>query len=306
MTRLPLLRERDGAMCRQRIGSPFFFIPRPSQPAPARFLLKWMLCLPPRQTFIISSSCPLSTGGGGLKGLLTDHYPSALAPCGTQANARTHAPCSLQSPSANATIHNLSVISHCFAAATSPSSCTSCSFPFLSLSQGEGGLFHGDTFKQRFFVLARVPHATVLIYYSTVNLKDEMHMDEANIMGFIDLRKVQAVREVSKVVSVDGGGGIMSSMKKMFGGGAAPAGAAATPRSVIELVMAGRTYVLCPASIGIPAVILTSQVATMCKAKPLYLFGWPFPVPPLDLEAGVGSEVRASEPAVVGTGRGGG
>lgn len=44
-------------------------------------------------------------------------------------------------------------------------------------AQGEGGLFHGDSYKQRFFVLARVPHATVLIYYG------ERTMDEENILG---------------------------------------------------------------------------------------------------------------------------
>lgn len=43
--------------------------------------------------------------------------------------------------------------------------------------QGEGGFFHGDSFKQRFFVLARVPHSTVLIYYG------ERTMDEENILG---------------------------------------------------------------------------------------------------------------------------
>lgn len=45
------------------------------------------------------------------------------------------------------------------------------------MKQGEGGLFHSDAFKQRFFVLARVPHATVLIYYG------EKTMDEENILG---------------------------------------------------------------------------------------------------------------------------
>jgi hypothetical protein len=45
------------------------------------------------------------------------------------------------------------------------------------MKQGEGGLFHSDAFKQRFFVLARVPHATVLIYYG------ERTMDEENILG---------------------------------------------------------------------------------------------------------------------------
>lgn len=37
---------------------------------------------------------------------------------------------------------------------------------------------HGETYKARWFVLARVPHGTVLIYY------DRKSMDEANIVGF--------------------------------------------------------------------------------------------------------------------------
>ena len=44
-------------------------------------------------------------------------------------------------------------------------------------------MFHNDTFKQRYFVLARVPHATVLIYYG------EKCMDEDHILGYIDLRR---------------------------------------------------------------------------------------------------------------------
>lgn len=44
-------------------------------------------------------------------------------------------------------------------------------------------MFHNDTYKQRYFVLARVPHATVLIYYG------QKCMDEDHILGYIDLRR---------------------------------------------------------------------------------------------------------------------
>jgi hypothetical protein len=54
-------------------------------------------------------------------------------------------------------------------------------------------MLHNDAFKLRYFVLARVPHATVLIYYA------QKCMDEEHILGYIDLRKVTAVRTVVKV-----------------------------------------------------------------------------------------------------------
>lgn len=54
-------------------------------------------------------------------------------------------------------------------------------------------MLHNDSFKLRYFVLARVPHATVLIYYA------QKCMDEEHILGYIDLRKVTAVRTEIKV-----------------------------------------------------------------------------------------------------------
>jgi hypothetical protein len=153
--------------------------------------------------------------------------------------------------------------------------------PLPRTLQGEGGLFHGDSYKQRFFVLARVPHASesarrrgagccpppsvarltptlrlfrppfaaaVLIYYG------EKTMDEENILGaqafaragtryaaaaaaatfaplflssavmpagFIDLRKVQAVREGLKSIVLDGPK--QGLMTKLFTRGAPPA-----------------------------------------------------------------------------------
>ena len=66
-------------------------------------------------------------------------------------------------------------------------------FPLHHIPQGEGGVFHNDLFKQRYFVLARVPHATVLIYYA------QKCMDEDSILGYIDLRKVTTIRTVMKV-----------------------------------------------------------------------------------------------------------
>ena len=58
-----------------------------------------------------------------------------------------------------------------------------CPPPPRCAPQGEGGIFHNDTYKQRYFVLARVPHATVLIYYG------QKCMDEDHILGYIDLRR---------------------------------------------------------------------------------------------------------------------
>ena len=54
---------------------------------------------------------------------------------------------------------------------------------------------HGETYKARWFVLARVPHGTVLIYY------DRKCMDEAHIVGFIDMRQVIAVQEGNRTIT---------------------------------------------------------------------------------------------------------
>lgn len=88
------------------------------------------------------------------------------------------------------------------------------------------------------------------------------------------------VREVEKSVSLDGakggGGGFMS---KLFSRG----GSSAVTRPVVELVTPGRTYNLAPATIHMPAPMTTSAaLANAAGSKPLYLFGWPFPVPAMD------------------------
>jgi hypothetical protein len=146
--------------------------------------------------------------------------------------------------------------------------------------QGEGGIFHGDSFKQRYFVLARVPHATVLIYYGTKT------MDEDNILGYIDLRSVTAVRESTRPVVVDGakgsggGGGLLGKLGRAFS--SSSAASAAPTRPVVELTTRGRTYVLCPQTIAMPPPMTTAAAVAASYAKPLYLFGWPFPVPSID------------------------
>jgi hypothetical protein len=153
--------------------------------------------------------------------------------------------------------------------------------------QGEGGIFHNDTFKQRYFVLARVPHATVLIYYG------QKCMDEDHILGYIDLRRVTSVRETTKMVVMDNNKSPASAMINRFKGlvGVAPP-AEGTPRPVIELVTSSRTFVLSAATIVMPQPMTTSMaVGADVITKPLYLFGWPFPVPPMDDEA---DEVRGA------------
>jgi hypothetical protein len=158
--------------------------------------------------------------------------------------------------------------------------------PFLSLLvQGEGGLMHGETFKIRWFVLSRVPHATVLIYY------DRKCMDEDHILGYIDMRRVVAVKEVSKAVHVDASRssvtGLMHKMRNMFGSSTLEQ----VHRPVLEIVTNLRTFILCPATGDCPPPVSTA-VATRPSlyGKPLYLFGWPFPVPFLD-----GAVMGASE-----------
>jgi hypothetical protein len=54
-------------------------------------------------------------------------------------------------------------------------------------------------------------------------------------------------------------------------------------RPVIELVTTTRTYVLCPASLDSPPPVSAAAApGPSLYGKPLYLFGWPFPVPHLD------------------------
>jgi hypothetical protein len=68
----------------------------------------------------------------------------------------------------------------------------------------------------RYFVLARVPHATVLIYYGSKT------MDEESILGYIDLRRVVNVKEVMKKVTLEGKGGtsFVGKFMGIVGGGA--------------------------------------------------------------------------------------
>jgi hypothetical protein len=141
---------------------------------------------------------------------------------------------------------------------------------------------HNEMFKTRWFVLARVPHATVLIYY------DRKCMDEDHILGYVDMRRVTAVKEAVRPVVLDSSrsaaGGLFSKLKSMTGslmGGSAPASSSLRP--VIELVTVGRTYVLCPASVDVPPPVNTATAsAPSIYGKPLYLFGWAFPVPHLE------------------------
>lgn len=118
--------------------------------------------------------------------------------------------------------------------------------------QGEGGLFHGDAFKLRYFMLARVPHATLLIYYA------QAHIDDAGILGYIDLRTVSIVREVERTVSVDPGK-VKTTVKK---------GSSGSPRRVIELVTPSRTYSLIPISITMPP--LLSNTKGVCCLRMLF------------------------------------
>ena len=139
-------------------------------------------------------------------------------------------------------------------------------------------MMHGETYKPRWFVLARVPHATVLIYYN------RKCMDEDHILGYIDMRRVTAVREASKSVTLDAArssyGGLMNKMKSMFGSHGPED---VIKRPVLELVTAARTYLLCPASAEFPPpVSMAAASGPSLYGKPLYLFGWPFPVPHLE------------------------
>jgi hypothetical protein len=143
--------------------------------------------------------------------------------------------------------------------------------------QGEGGIFYNDTYKLRYFVLARVPHATVLIYYG------RKCMDDDHIVNYIDLRKVTSVRETTRLVSIDLNesktNALISRFKSLLGSKPVEN---ATARPVVELVTAGRTYVLAPATVVLPPPLTAAQATSISSGKPLYLFGWPFPVPPLD------------------------
>ena len=158
------------------------------------------------------------------------------------------------------------------------------------LKQGEGGIMHGESFKNRWFVLARVPHATVLIYY------DRKCMDEDHILGYIDMRRVSAVKEGNKTVSVDSSRNPMASLLHKMRGlmGASTLDSASRP--VIELVTQTRTYTLCPAYVELPQPVTAAAAsAPSIYGKPLYLFGWPFPVPHLEGAVMMSSEEDGTE-----------
>lgn len=92
---------------------------------------------------------------------------------------------------------------------------------------------------------------------------------------------MQAVREGVKAIVVDAPKqGLMS---KLFARGAPPV---PLSRHVVELVTSrevGRVYNLAPATIAMPPpMTAAAALANAAGSKPLYLFGWPFPVPAID------------------------
>ena len=108
-------------------------------------------------------------------------------------------------------------------------------------------------------------------------------MDEDHILGYIDMRRVTGVREGDRTVSLDSSrsaiGGLMNKMRGMMGSSTLDR----VTRPVIELVTTTRTYVLCPASIEVPPPVpAAAATGPSLYGKPLYLFGWPFPVPHLE------------------------
>ena len=108
-------------------------------------------------------------------------------------------------------------------------------------------------------------------------------MDEDHILGYIDLRRVTAVKEGTKVVEIDSSRSNFSSLMSKMRGLMGASNANQVQRPVLELVTQSRTYTLCPAYVELPAAV-TQQAAAMPSiyGKPLYLFGWPFPVPHLE------------------------
>lgn len=143
--------------------------------------------------------------------------------------------------------------------------------------QGEGGLLHADTFKTRWFVLARVPQATVLIYY------DRKCMDEEHILGYIDMRRVVAIREGTRSVAFDASRSTISSLVQKLRGFMGTSSIQRTTKPVVELVTSNRVFALCPCTgEAPPAVNMAAATGPSVYGKPLYLFGWPFPVPHLD------------------------
>ena len=106
------------------------------------------------------------------------------------------------------------------------------------------------------------------------------------IPAYISTHRVTTVRETTKMVSLDNNKSttntLMSRLKGLVGNAPPPDG---FPRPVLELVTSGRVFVLSPATIIMPPPMTTSMsLGPSATGKPLYLFGWPFPVPPLDEE----------------------
>lgn len=138
---------------------------------------------------------------------------------------------------------------------------------------------HGNSYKNRWFVLARVPHAVVLIYY------DRKCMDEDNILGYIDMRRVISIRDAKRPVDFDGSrtalGGLANKFKSLLS-----SSSNAPTYDVLELVTSNRIYTLCPGTGACPPFVSNAAAVGISKyGRPLYLFGWPFPVP--DLEGAV-------------------
>ncbi len=149
-------------------------------------------------------------------------------------------------------------------------------------------------------MLARVPHATVLIYY------DRKCMDEDHILGYIDMRRVVSVREGTRNVAFDGTRSAISGLvHKLRGFMGNNSGVQKVTRPVVELVTSNRTYALCPCSGEAPPVVnMAAATGPSIYGKPLYLFGWPFPVPALEgavMSSGDGEDADEDEVALAGS-----
>jgi hypothetical protein len=91
--------------------------------------------------------------------------------------------------------------------------------------------------KRRFFVLYKVPHGSILVYYNTDKPEAE------NIMGFVDLRTVNEVRKSKQNVS-------------------------GTDQDVIEVVTSSRTYFVAPMTIN-------RDVHNSPDGNCINILGWP-------------------------------
>lgn len=113
-------------------------------------------------------------------------------------------------------------------------------------------------------------------------------MDEDHILGYIDMRRVIAIREGSKMVNFDGTrsavNGIVNKLKGFMSAMGGTGSNGGTARPVLELVTSSRVYTLCPCTGESPGSVsmLAATSGPSVYGKPLYLFGWPFPVPELE------------------------